>query len=105
MWRVEFADIVARLDLSWLIARYELYKLEKQRYWWETSTALFRFKHETGERRVSETRGGYSRRLQPQVTVSTRRDSERATGRERTRPRLGRKLKIKIVLHSFELNY
>ena len=43
-WRVEFADIVvfavvggARLDLSTLIARYELYKLERQRYWWEAS--------------------------------------------------------------------
>jgi len=37
---VEGANIVARLDLSWLIARYELYELEKQRYWWEASTAV-----------------------------------------------------------------
>ena len=42
-WRVKFADLVvvfvegARLDLSRLIARYEVYTLERQRYRWEAS--------------------------------------------------------------------
>jgi len=40
---VKFADLVvvlvegARLDLGMLIARYEVHKLERQRYWWEAS--------------------------------------------------------------------
>ena len=42
-WRVKFADLVvvlvegARPDLGTLIARYEVYKLERQRYRWEAS--------------------------------------------------------------------
>ena len=42
-WRMKFADLVvvlvegARLDLGTLIARYEVHKLERQRYWWGAS--------------------------------------------------------------------
>ena len=59
-WRVKFADLVvlvegARLDLGTLIARYEVYTLERPRYRWEASTqkqlstALLGHEYETGE--------------------------------------------------------
>jgi len=102
---VKFADLVvvlvegARLDLGTLIARYEVYKLERQRYRWEASaqkqlsTALLGHEYETGERRVLERTRGCSRPLQLQGTVSSRRDGGGCVAvrdGERTCPRLGR---------------
>jgi len=88
---VKFADVVvvvvfvggARLDLRTLMARYEVYTLERQRYRWEASaqkqlsTALLGHEYETGERRVLERTRGCSRPLQLHGTVSSRRDGGR----------------------------
>jgi len=75
-WRVEFAGIVARLDLCMLIASF--INLKSSDIGGKHRQRLFRYEYEyeTGERRVSETRRGRSSPLQLQVTVSTRRDGE-----------------------------
>ena len=108
--RVNFADVVvvvvvfvegARLDLSTLIARFEVYKLDiggervrrssyRQRLWW--------YEYETGERRVLERTHGCSSPLKLQGTVSSRRDGGRCVAvkdGERTCPRPGRKKLLK----------